>query len=354
MTDLLQEIPTAKSTTAEHKRSRWPIAGALVVASLLAATALSRTTLIETVNSLDRVDWPWLVAAAVAEAGSMAAFARAQRRLLRAAGTRLPIGSLMALTYAGNAISTSLPVAGPGLSGAFSVRQFRHHGVEDGVIAWAMIVSGMVSSVALALLLAAGAVSVGSVTAALFGLAGAIVALVPAASLLAALRFPAFRRTLKHLLAIVVTGSRRLFGRPDLRVTAAFEMSLERLVSVRVRPIRYAGVFALSAWNWVADCLCLVFAIQATGSVVPWRGILLAYGAGITASSIGLTPGGIGIAEVALSGALVVAGLPGREAIHAVLIYRLISFWLVVAAGWVVFAAMSRRQPKAVRLKDGL
>jgi uncharacterized protein (TIRG00374 family) len=131
-------------------------------------------------------------------------------------------------------------------------------------------------------------------------------------------------------------------------------MSLERLVSVRVRPIRYAGVLALSAWNWVADCLCLVFAIQATGSVVPWRGILLAYGAGITASSIGLTPGGIGIAEVALSGALVVAGLPGREAIHAVLIYRLISFWLVVAAGWVVFAAMSRRQPKAVRLKDGL
>jgi uncharacterized protein (TIRG00374 family) len=324
-----------------------------VAASILTAAPLSRTSLIETVASLDRVHWPWLVAAIVAEAGSMAAFARAQRRLLRAAGTRLPIGSLVALTYAGNAISTSLPLAGPGLSGAFSVRQFRQRGVEDGVIAWAMIVSGMVSSVALALVLAAGAISVGSVSAAFLGLAAAAMALVPTGSLLAALHFPAFRRALNRLLTMLVTRSRRLFGRPDIGVTAAFETSLEMFVSIRVRPSRYAGVFALSAWNWVADCLCLAFAIQASGSIVPWRGILLAYGAGVTASSLGLTPGGIGIAEVAFSGALVVAGMAGREALRGVLVYRLISFWLVAAAGWIVIAAISRCQGKAVSPNDG-
>jgi uncharacterized membrane protein YbhN (UPF0104 family) len=325
----------------------------LVAGGIVAATPVSRTSLIATATSFPVVHWPWLVPAIVAEAGSMAAFARAQRRLLRAAGTRLAIGPVMAVTYAANALSTSLPVAGPGLSGAFSVRQFRHRGIDDGVIAWALIVSGMVSSIALALVLAAGAISVGSVTAAFLGLAGAILALVPAASLLAALRFPAFRRALNRFLAALVTRSRRRFDRPDAGVTAAFETSLEKLVAIRVPPRRYVSVFALSVWNWVADCLCLVFAIQATGSVVPWHGILLAYGVGITASSIGLTPGGIGVVEVALSGALVVAGMASRQALHGVLIYRLISFWLVVAAGWVVMAAVSRCQRNAAIRAEG-
>src|SRR5262249_24921456 len=133
----------------------------------------------------------------------------------------------------------------------------------------------------------------------------------------------------------------------------AFEASLEKLVVIRVPTRRYVGVFALSVWNWVADCLCLVFAIQATGSTVPWHSILLAYGASITASSIGLTPGGMGVVEVALSGALVVAGMASREALHGVLVYRLISFWLVVAAGWVVMAAISRRQRRAAIRAEG-
>jgi uncharacterized protein (TIRG00374 family) len=62
---------------------------------------------------------------------------------------------------------------------------------------------------------------------------------------------------------------------------------------------------------------------------------------------MGLTPGGIGITEVTLSGALVVAGMHGRAALGAVLTYRLISFWLVVACGWVVMAALTRRQHRA-------
>jgi uncharacterized protein (TIRG00374 family) len=345
--DVVQEIPARNPGTAKSKRLLWPIAGMTVAGGIIAATPVSRTSLIETVTSFDVVHWPWLVAAVVAEAGSMAAFARARRRLLRAAGARVPIGPVMAVTYAGNAISTSLPLAGPGLSSAFSIRQFRHRGVEDGVIAWVMIMSGLVSSVALALVLTTGAIIGRTVTAGLVGLAGAMVALLPVGLLLAAVRFPAARRALNRILAMLVSVSRRLIGRPDLGATEAFETSLEKLVAIRVSHRRYVGVLALSIWNWVADCLCLVFAIQATGSVVPWKGMLLAYGAGITASSIGLTPGGIGITEVALSGTLVVAGMASRRALHAVLIYRLISFWSVVAAGWVVMSAISRRQHKA-------
>jgi uncharacterized protein (TIRG00374 family) len=325
----------------------------VVAAGIIAATPVSRRSLLETVTSFPVVHWPWLVAAVVAEAGSMAAFARAQRRLLRAAGTHVPIGPVMAVTYAGNAISTSLPVAGPGLASAFSFRQFRYRGVYDGVIAWAILVSGLMSSVALSFVLAVGAASVGSVTAAFLGLAGAALALVPAVALLTALRFPPCRRIINRILTVLVNWSRRMFGRPDLHVTTAFEDSLERLIAIRVPSRQYVRVFVMSLWNWVADCLCLVFAIQATGSPVPWRGILLAYGAGVTASSLGLTPGGIGVTEVALSGALVVAGMASRGAFHGVLTYRLISFWFVVAAGWVVMAVISRRQHRMPVIDDG-
>jgi uncharacterized protein (TIRG00374 family) len=321
----------------------------LLAAVILAAVPVMRHSVTETVTSLNVLDWQWLVLALVAEAGSMAAFARTQRRLLRAAGgsDRLAIGPFMAVTYAGNALSASLPLAGPGLSSAFFVRQFRHRGLDDGAIAWTMIVSGMVSSVALALVVAVGAFCAGSVTGAMLGLGEAALFLVPACALLAALRFPGFRRFINRVLAVLVAALQRAFGRPNPAVTATFESSVEKLVAIRVPPSKFLSVLALSVWNWVADCLCLVAAILATGSVVPWRGLLLAYGAGITARSMGLTPGGIGITEVTLSGALVVAGMHGRAALGAVLTYRLISFWLVVACGWVVMAALTRRQHRA-------
>jgi uncharacterized protein (TIRG00374 family) len=70
----------------------------------------------------------------------------------------------------------------------------------------------------------------------------------------------------------------------------------------------------------------------------------------MTAGSIGLTPGGLGIIEVALSAALVAAGLKGHHALASVLVYRLISFWLVMAAGWVVLGVLTRATPEPERL----
>jgi len=41
----------------------------------------------------------------------------------------------------------------------------------------------------------------------------------------------------------------------------------------------------------VADGLCLAAAVSATGSAVPWHGLFLAYGIGMTAGSVDVTPG---------------------------------------------------------------
>jgi pimeloyl-ACP methyl ester carboxylesterase len=87
--------------------------------------------------------------------------------------------------------------------------------------------------------------------------------------------------------------------------------------------------------------------IRATGATVPWHDLLLAYGAGIAAQSLNITPGGLGVTEGTLSLALVATGLGAGRALAAVLLYRLASFWLVALAGWLVLLWL--RRPRAGR-----
>ena len=71
--------------------------------------------------------------------------------------------------------------------------------------------------------------------------------------------------------------------------------------------------------------------------------LILVSAGGMAASSIGFTPGGIGIVEVALVAALAATGLPAAGASVAVMIYRLISLWLIMMAGWMYFFALRSR-----------
>ena len=54
------------------------------------------------------------------------------------------------------------------------------------------------------------------------------------------------------------------------------------------------------------------------------------------------TPGGLGAVEAALSAGLTAAGLPGAAAVSAVLLFRLLTFWLPVPAGWGALSYLQR------------
>ena len=75
---------------------------------------------------------------------------------------------------------------------------------------------------------------------------------------------------------------------------------------------------------------------------MPWHGLILVYCLAVTAGSTGLTPGGIGVVEATLTAALVAAGMPAKYALPAVLVYRLISLWLVVGVGWLIAYRLTR------------
>jgi uncharacterized protein (TIRG00374 family) len=320
---------------------------------LIGALVADRSSLVNSVATLGHLDWAWLPLAVAAEAASMAAFARTQRRLIRAGGTNLHLGSVMAITYAGNAISVSLPLAGPEVATGFIYRSYSRLGIDPAVAGWALAVSGGFSSLAFALVLAGGATASGNTSAMTLGLASAAISLLLTVAVLSALRSSGVRRRLNWFVARCVAVSRKLVNRPGAETADALDRFLDRVASLRLPRLQYAEVMALAVWNWVADCLCLAFSIRAIGVDVPWQGLVLAYSAGMAAASVGLTPGGLRVVEAVLSASLVALGVKGHSAFAAVLVYRLISFWLVMTVGWVVVALLTRaRKPLQGELDD--
>ena len=81
---------------------------------------------------------------------------------------------------------------------------------------------------------------------------------------------------------------------------------------------------------------------------IPWKGLLLAYGAGQLAASLPITPGGLGVVEGSITVALVAFGGPEASTAYAVLLYRLISFWMILVVGWLFIGQLAlqvRRGP---------
>ena len=67
----------------------------------------------------------------------------------------------MAVTYASNALSMTIPFAGAELAVVFSYREFRRKGLGQAITGWALAVSAIMSTSALAVVLIAGAIAGG-------------------------------------------------------------------------------------------------------------------------------------------------------------------------------------------------
>jgi len=345
-----QEAPAQEAPVPAGRRRRWlrAAAAALAVGAMTWVVVANRHTLGESLSSLGRLDFRWFALAMICEGVSLTAFGLSRRRLLRADGHQAGIGSVMAITYAGNALSMSVPFAGAQLAAVFSYRQFRRRGLDPALTGWALGVSAIASSSALALILIAGALAGGAPLVTLAGFAAAAVFALPAVTVLLALRYPRARAAANRVLAYLVRIAQRVTRKPGID-PAALDGFLTRLASIRLRWPQYAEVFGLAAVNWLADCACLACAIRATGAPIPWRGLVLAYGAGAAAGSTGVTPGGFGLVELTLTAALVAAGLTTSRALTAVLAYRLVNFWLILLGGGIAMIGLTRARESRIR-----
>jgi glycosyltransferase 2 family protein len=128
------------------------------------------------------------------------------------------------------------------------------------------------------------------------------------------------------------------------RVSPTLGQVLPRLLDVAQQPRKLAlgigGALLLS----LSYILCLAACVAAFGRPIPLASIAVVYLTGSAIGSILPTPGGLGGVEAALTAGLTAAGLPGAVAVSAVLLFRLLTFWLPVPFGWAALSFLERQQ----------
>jgi uncharacterized membrane protein YbhN (UPF0104 family) len=98
------------------------------------------------------------------------------------------------------------------------------------------------------------------------------------------------------------------------------------------------------------DIAVLWILFAAVGPVPPAAPLIVAYLLGYLANAIPI-PGGVGVLDAGLVGALALYGLPVTHAAAAVLVYHAIAFWIPSLGGSLGYAAL-RRHP-SLRERDG-
>ena len=163
-------------------------------------------------------------------------------------------------------------------------------------------------------------------------------------SLLVSMRFPRPRAWLERLMVAALSTSKRVIRRPREEPAGMVARALERVSSVRLGYRVGWQAFGWALVNWTADVACLVCAVVAVRSPVPWRAILLVWSAGAGAASFCPVPAGLGVVDIVLITALTAAGLPAPHAVAAVLLYRIITFKIFFTLGWLGYRRLRERR----------
>jgi len=310
-------------------------AAAVVVAGIAIYLVLPAIT--EVLASWPRLStlnpW-WVIAAIAAEIAHFTCTFALQRLALRTTSWFPVITSLLA----GNAVTLIMP-GGAAVGAAVQFRMLAVSGQDTtstvgGLAASALLgVGGLLAlpAIALPVILAGTPSSRGLVNAAIFG---AIVFVVFAA-------FGAVLLTYDTPLRWAGRRAQRLRNLV-LRKRPPLEGLDQTLVAQR-NDIREAlgrqwwKAVLLSAGRLAFDYLCLLAALQATGSRPRPSLVLVAYALAGIIRMIPLTPGGLGIVEASLTGLLILADVNSSQAALATLAYRLASYWLPLLAGPVAY-----------------
>jgi hypothetical protein len=337
------EVLIARERTHTALRSRARIAAIVFIVVVLGVEAvLVAPHIAQASRSLRHLDVRWLALALAAEAASMAMFARLQQRMVTAGGVRIPVHRMIGVTYAANAMSVTLP-AGQAASLAYLFRKLRAWGAGGSLVTFALFASGLLSTVTLAAILVLGATFAGQGSTGPLLIVGEVIAAVAGAV--------ALRRLMRRPDVLLRVGSRlmrwadKVLRRPPDTSQAQLAAVIDEFILIRPRSRDWLLGLLFATLNWTFDLCCLVVACHAVGAHGPSLDLaLITYAAGMTASSVPLLPGGLGVVDGVLILALVRGGFAAGTATAGVLIYRLISLGLVALIGWLLWLVVERAE----------
>jgi len=155
------------------------------------------------------------------------------------------------------------------------------------------------------------------------------------------LNFQRFRRVVGKLVDLL-DRAKKTFLKRD-RIDDDQKESVIKDIHHGLSPLDSPGLFtkqtAIAAIYWLADMLTLFLVLYSLGFMVNPIKMIIAYGVATTLGAISFIPGGLGVIEGGLGIMLVNVGVPVDVTVMGVIIYRLISFWLMIPIGF--FSALS-------------
>jgi hypothetical protein len=345
---------TDDPTPSRRRRTWWLIVrytlGVGVGVLILSLLVGKRGEFTAALRHLDHLSLGWSLAAVAADALSIVGYGFLQQRVLRWSGAEISLASLTLVSLANNAIAYTVP-GEPAVSSAYRYRFFRRHGASGASSGWTILTILIAQAIGMSLLLLVG------VLVALAGHTGVqargtvivgLFVVVLAGALLVR------RDLLLRFLSFAVRVCRRLFGHPRGDVLARIESTLRRMHEIPLPKGAALRLVAMATTLWLADFLILVCCFGAVHAAVPWSGVLLAFGVAQIVASLPLIPGGIGIVEGSLAVILVAYGAKRVPALSVVLVYRLLTFWIVIIVGWTSVGVIEWRQRRIRARAPGL
>ncbi len=282
----------------------------------------------------------WLVVILAFEVLSFASAIRLQRIALRTDAWF----SVATSQLSGNALSQVVP-GGAAAGATLQLRMLSHSGVEtataiSGFTAFSLLQTASIlflPVLTLPTILLGAPVDRGLAATAFLGIAGFVAVAALGAVLLT---------TDGLLLGIgrAVQSVRNRVFRKRAPLTGLPERLVRERNSVReVLGERWREALLATACRLGFDFLALFAALAAVGGLPRPSLVLLAYTAASLLAMIPITPGGLGLVEAGLTGALALAGVNPAQAVLATLLYRLASYWLPILAGPVAYTLFRRR-----------
>lgn len=309
--------------TVRLVRFRWRTVASAVALTVAAYLLIGQISGADILGTLSHANPGWFAVAVLgsaltylAAAENLAAFVPKHLSLIRGFGVQLS--------------SAFIGVAMPPTVGhvAVNARYLHRQDVDEGSIAAAVTMSQVVNVVTTVLLLIVFGLLTGTGLSRFKIAPGTDVLIGLAAIAAVTIIVVAVPRTRARLAGIVW---------PHLRSIGP------KLLDAISHPLRLAISAGANLLLTAAYLVAFIAALRAVGAHPAILPAAIVYLAGNAVGSAAPTPGGIGGVEAVLAAGLTAIGVPAHEAIPAVLLFRVATFWLPIPAGWVAYMLLHRR-----------
>ena len=332
------------------RRIPWGIIiGLLLLAAIIGIAYLNRAEVIKAADLLRGVRPLYLALALGAVLSGFVCAGQIYGRVLAILGHRAQIWWLTAAAMVTILINQAIPAGSVGAY-AFLVASLRRRGFPVGSVA---MVAGMellswngavltAFSYGLIYLLVTTGLNGASVS---YGALAAAIGLLSGALYIASRPNETLHTWGLRLKSLV----NRLFG--PVLTNAQVSQAVDEIVASRRlildQPWRMAMLVGMQLLIFFFHSLALLAILHGLGSTPPVAAMFAAYGLALIVSVFTLLPGGGGTVEAALTVALHAQGVPLEAALGAAILFRLISFWLMLPIGVFCYRLLTRSADNA-------